>query len=504
MFKINIKSGGKKITYKPFSVTLKYLVDESKLKESLLNLARVSNVKLSELQKKNFLSKEGSEIRVAKPDGKPDEIIISKVKIDDKFSPDYFRNHLAGILPSLSGEQISNLHIFIPKYEAVKKHFKNEEYFYQTFVEGILLGNYSFEKYKSDKKEIKNLTVWFYADNPKKLKTAITTAQILIEGVYFSRDLQNEPAINLTPALFANRIKSTLTKNKIKVTVFNETEIVKRKMGGLMAVGMGSENPPRFIIMKYSPAGKKKSGKKLKKIALVGKGVTFDSGGISIKPAANMGEMKADMSGAAVVAGTLLAAAKANLNIELLGIIPSAENMLSGKSMRPGDIVKTASGKTIEIDNTDAEGRMILADGLDYASKAKPDQIIDLATLTGACVVALGDFVGGLFTKNDELADNLYNVSRVTYERIWRLPIWDDYHKYNKSEVADVKNNGGRWGGAISAAKFLENFVDSKITWAHLDIAGPSMQNDFSNYSRKYMTGFGVRLLFNYLKGLSK
>jgi leucyl aminopeptidase len=261
---------------------------------------------------------------------------------------------------------------------------------------------------------------------------------------------------------------------------------------------MGSDNPPRFIVIEYNGAGKARI-KKQKKIALVGKGVTFDSGGISIKPAANMGEMKADMSGAAVVAGTILAAAFEKIPVNLIGIIPAAENMPSGKSMRPGDIVKTSSGKTIEIDNTDAEGRIILADALDFASKVNPGVIIDLATLTGACVVALGENTAGLFTKNDKLSAQCFNLGVKTYERVWAMPMWDDYNQLIKSDVADVKNVGGRWGGAISAAKFLEKFVDKNIPWAHIDIAGPAMANSFTNYSKKYMTGFGVRLLFEYL-----
>jgi len=212
--------------------------------------------------------------------------------------------------------------------------------------------------------------------------------------------------------------------------------------------------------------------------------------------------MKADMSGAAVVAGTMLAAAKMNLPVEILGVIPSAENMINGEAMRPGDVVKTASGKTIEVGHTDAEGRMILADALDYASKQKPDQIIDFATLTGACVVALGLTVAGLFTKTDLLANELYSIGMKTYDRLWRLPMWDDYNKGNESKIADVNNDGGRWGGAITAAKFLENFVDKKIPWAHLDIAGPAVGNDMTNYNKDYMTGFGVRLMTEYLSNL--
>ncbi len=320
-----------------------------------------------------------------------------------------------------------------------------------------------------------------------------------MSGANFTRDLQNEPALNLTPEILSNKILTALTEVGVKVKVFNEKEIKKRKMGGLLAVGMGSSNLPRFITLEYTP---KVKSKKIKTVALVGKGVTFDAGGISIKPAAKMGEMKADMSGAAVVAGTILVAAKTNLPVKIYGIIPAAENMVSGSAMRPGDIVKTASGKTIEVEHTDAEGRMILADGLDYASKLKPDLIIDLATLTGACVVALGEFVGGVFTKDDKLASDLFKAGQKTYDRVWAMPMWDDYYTLIKSNVADVTNEGSRWGSAISAAKFLEKFVDKKIKWAHIDIAGPTGPYILKNYTKTYMNPFGVRLLFEFLSNL--
>ena len=500
MFSLNLKSGNKKISYKSLSVSIRYLIDEKKMEASLKNIERVFNIRLSELQKKSFLSKEGAEIRASKFDGKPDEVYIFKIKPENNFSVDYFRNQLAGFLPQLEKEEVKHLHIFIPKYQAFQKYFEKEEYFYQTFIEGIILGNYSFTKYKTDKNEVKNLSVYFYADNEKKLKSALSDAQNLMDGLNLTKNLQNEPAVTITPNELAKSIVSAFKQLNVKVTVFNEKEIKKRKMGGLTAIGKGSENPPRFIIIQYNPPVKSKNKKRRKKIALVGKGVTFDSGGISIKPSNNMGEMKADMSGAAVVAGTILAAAKANLPLNILGVIPAAENMVSGKAIKPGDIVMTASGKSIEVVDTDAEGRVILSDALDYASKEKPDVIIDLATLTGSCVVALGEFVAGLFTKDETLSKELYNAGLVTHDRLWPMPMWDDYHELNKSDVADVKNLGGRWAGAISAAKFLENFVDKKTSWAHIDIAGPAMANNYNNYTKKYMTGFGVRLLFEYLK----
>lgn len=502
MYKLNLISGGAKITYKPLSVALKYLIDDKKLAKNFPNLEKIFNIKFSELQKQNFLAAEGGRIRITKPSGKPDALILQRVKFDEKFDADYFRNNLAETISNLKNEATKNLHVFIPAYQAVHKYFESEEYYYQTFAEGILLGNYSFDKYKSKLDKQKSLDVYFYCDNEKKLKSAIKTATNLISAVNFTRDLQNEPANNLTPDIFAKKIATEVKHYGIKSTILNDFEIHKRKMGGLIAIGQGSSNKPRFIILEYKPTTKSKKNKKnkTKTIALVGKGITFDTGGISLKPAKNMGEMKADMSGAAVVVGTLIAAAKNNLPVHLFGLIPAAENMVSGESIRPGDIIKTYSGKTVEIEDTDAEGRVVLADALHYASQLKPDQIIDLATLTGACVVALGEFVAGLFTKNDEMAEKIYLSGMTTYDRVWRLPLWDDYDELIKSDFADVANLGkSRWAGAITAAKFLEHFVDKNIPWAHLDIAGPAMNNDSRFYTKKYMTGFGVRLLFDYL-----
>jgi leucyl aminopeptidase len=501
MYKLNLISGGSKISYQPLSISLKYLIDDKKLAKSLPNLEKIFNIKFSELQRQNFLSSDVGQIRVTKPSGKPDALILWKVKLDD-FDADYFRNHLAEFISNLKSEVTKNLHIFIPSYSAVKKYFESEEYYYQTFAEGVLLGNYSFDKYKSKKEKSKVLDVFFYAENEKKLKTSLKTAQNLISSVNLTRDLQNEPANNLTPELLASRIVTEVRQFGIKATVFGEKEIQKRKMGGLIAIGQGSINKPKFIVLEYKPSVKSKKTKKekTKTIALVGKGVTFDSGGISIKPAKGMAEMKADMSGAAVVVGTLIAAAKSNLPVHLFGIIPAAENMVSGESIRPGDIIKISNGKSVEIEDTDAEGRVILADALHYASQLKPDQIIDLATLTGACVVALGEFVAGMFTKDDAMAEHLYKSGMTTYDRVWRLPMWDDYNEFIKSDFADVANLGNtRWGGAITAAKFLEHFVDKNIPWTHLDIAGPAMNNPSRSYTKKYMTGFGVRLLFDYL-----
>lgn len=504
MFEFNFYSGKKKIIYGDLSIVIRFLIDDGQLKKSLFHIEKIYNLNLSDLQRQNFLSKECNQIRIPTNSGKPDEIIIRKVKVDDQFHSDFFRDYLSEIVQQIKNEKVNSIHLFIPNYKQFKNYLEDENYLVQTIIEGLYLGNYSFNKYKSDKNNNKKLDVFLYSENEETLDKFIQNTKSLMSAVYFARDLQNEPSNELTPEIFSKLIKSEASKRKIKITVFDEKEIEKRNMFGLLSVGKGSVNKPRFMILEYKPANKKNKKIKQNKIVLVGKGMTFDSGGISLKPSKSMGEMKNDMAGAAVVAACLIVAADNKIPVHLFGIIPLAENMPSGSAFKPGDIIKTASGKTIEVEDTDAEGRIILSDALDYASKLKPDQIIDFATLTGACVVALGEFVAGMFSNNDEVANNLYQSGLKTYERIWRLPIWDDYSKLIDSDIADVKNLGIRWAGAITAAKFLEKFVDKKIKWAHLDIAGPSIHHNFRSYTNKYMTAFGVRLIYDYLNRIIK
>ncbi|MBV6422213.1 MAG: Cytosol aminopeptidase [Ignavibacteriaceae bacterium] len=495
MFKLNFKPGGK-LFFQKLSIAVHYIADDKNIKNNLAVFEKKFRIKLTELQIKNILAKKYKQINITNIKGKPDQIILHKFKTDEKFSCDYFRNHLAGLIKDIKNDEVQFLHLFIPEFSAVKKYFEEEEYYYRTFLEGLTLGNYTFDKFKKEKEKTKNLSVIIFAQYEKLIKSAIAKNNIVSEGIFFTKDLQNEPPSSLRPFELAEIIKAKLTNAGMKVSVFDEKEIKKRNMGGLLAVGQGSNAKPRFIFIEYKP--KQKTTNPMK-IALVGKGVTFDTGGYCIKPWQGMLEMKGDMSGAAVVAGSMLAAAKANIPMEIIGVIPAAENMINGEAMRPSDVVKTASGKTIEVGHTDAEGRMILADALDFASKQKPDEIIDFATLTGACVVALGINAAGLFTKNDEIADDLFKIGMQTNDKLWRLPMWDEYNKENESKIADVNNDGGRWGGAITAAKFLENFVDKKIPWAHIDIAGPASANELTNYNKTYMTGFGVRLMFEYL-----
>jgi leucyl aminopeptidase len=298
----------------------------------------------------------------------------------------------------------------------------------------------------------------------------------------------NEPAGVLTPTALANRAKALSRKHGFKCTVMTPDRIKKLKMGALMGVAQGSHQPARLIVLEHRGGGKSKP------LAFVGKAVTFDSGGISIKPSAGMDEMKTDMSGGAATLGAVCAAAMLKLPINIVGVIPATENLPGGGAYKPGDILKSMSGITIEVLNTDAEGRLILSDGLAYAARYKPAAIVDLATLTGACVIALGSVNTGLMGNDDKLVEKIKAAAAATSEKVWQLPMDDEYGEQIKSDIADVKNVGGREAGTITAAKFLEKFVKD-LPWAHLDIAGTAYGDKAKAYRPKGATGVGVRLL---------
>ena len=331
----------------------------------------------------------------------------------------------------------------------------------------------------------------------KRAKQLDDEAKAIAAGVRTVRDLGNGPGNLVTPTFLGERAEEVAKGAGIKCTVYGRREIEKMKMGGLLAVNRGSIEEPRFIVLEYAPRKAKKH------VALVGKGITFDSGGISIKPADKMEEMKFDMCGAAAVIGTIQAAAMLALPVRVTGVIASTDNLPSGSAYKPGDIITTSSGKTVEVVNTDAEGRMILSDALHYASELKPDHIIDYATLTGACVVALGSEAAGLFSNNDELAQKLIECGERVGERLWRLPEWDDYKELIRSDWADMKNSGGRWGGAITAALFLKEFVNCP-SWAHLDIAGTAYAEHETAREARGATGAGVRVTIAFLESLSR
>ena len=375
-----------------------------------------------------------------------------------------------------------------------------------ALVEGCSAGAYRFDRLKSGKldkkksaekkpKEIAELLVRAEAGVLEEVEQGVAEGTIVASCQTMARDLVNLPGNYLKAEDIASAAVESGKIYGYDVTVFDKKEIESLGMGGLLAVNKGSVHPPTFTVLDYKPAGETKLV-----VALVGKGVTFDSGGISLKPSENMGEMKSDMSGAASVLGALEAVARLGLPLHVIGLIPATDNMPSGTAQTPGDVITTYSGITVEVGNTDAEGRLILADALTYAKeKYNPDVIIDLATLTGACIVALGYPVAGLFSNNDKLAEEIFQAGQQSGEKVWRMPLWEVYDEQIKSEVADVNNTGGRGAGAVTAAKFLEKFIDGHEKWAHIDIAGPSF---LPKSSGKVFggSGFGVSLLVEVLK----
>jgi leucyl aminopeptidase len=362
---------------------------------------------------------------------------------------------------------------------------------------GILLRSYAFEKYKTRKDDgngkeatpAKPAKITIQCADPTGAKKAFANAQAVVDGVVLARDLVNEPANVLGPVEFAAQAKE-LEKLGVKVEVLTEKEMKKLGMGALLGVAQGSVRPPRLVVMQWS-GGKAKD----KPVAFVGKGVVFDSGGVSIKPASGMEDMKGDMGGAAAVTGLMHALAARKAKVNAVGIIGCVENMVDGNAQRPGDIVTSMSGQTIEVLNTDAEGRLVLADALWYCNdRFEPKFMIDLATLTGAIMVALGQNYAGLFSNNDELAGNLSTAGQASQERVWRMPLGTEYDKLIDSKNADMKNIGGRYGGSITAAQFLQRFVKD-TPWAHLDIAGTAMGAQANEINQSWGSGFGVRLL---------
>ncbi|MBM3393730.1 MAG: leucyl aminopeptidase [Betaproteobacteria bacterium] len=325
------------------------------------------------------------------------------------------------------------------------------------------------------------------------VESAWRTGAGLGAGVSLAKDLGNLPSNVCTPTYLADQARALAKSHKLKVQVLDEKDIAKLKMGSFLAVTQGTREPAKFIVLEYQGAGAKD-----KPVVLVGKGITFDTGGISLKPSGEMDEMKYDMSGAGSVLGTLDAVARCKLPINVVGLIPTCENMPGGAAIKPGDVVTSMAGITIEILNTDAEGRLILCDALTYAERFEPQAVIDIATLTGACVVALGSVATGLYSNDDTLASDLLEAGQQIWDRAWHMPLWDDYHEQIKSPFADLANVGGRPAGSVTAACFLARFA-KKYKWAHLDIAGTAWRSG----KDKGSTGRPVPMLFNYLARLS-
>ena len=366
-----------------------------------------------------------------------------------------------------------------------------------ALAEGILLGSFRFDKHKSKKDEPTPATVYFLDES---LKSTLERASVICEATNLARAWAGEPANVINPVTLAERVQELAKEVGLKCTVLDDKQLAEMGAGAIVAVGQGSANPSRLIVLEYQPSVKSEA----QPVALVGKAITFDTGGYSIKTTLGMVGMKYDKCGAMAVLGTMVAAVKLNIQIPLVGILAASENMISDVSYRPNDILKTLSGKTVEIISTDAEGRLVLCDALAYAQQNfKPRAMIDIATLTGGIVTALGSNRAGLFSNDDELANALFSAGAATHERLWRMPLDEEYFDMIKSTDADMKNSAGApKASPIIGATFLKQFVDDKTPWAHVDIAGVSDWDNEMPYCPKGASGFGVRLFVEYLSGL--
>ena len=365
-----------------------------------------------------------------------------------------------------------------------------------ALAEGMTLGAYTYGDFKSEHKPNKLENVHVIGPGGRAVSDALEQGRRVGEAVCFARDLVNEPGGSLTPTRFAEIAEEMAQREGLEISVLDLDAIREAEMGGLLGVNRGSDQPPRFVEVSYAPD---EEAECRGSVALVGKGLTFDSGGLSIKTGTGMMTMKCDMSGGAAVLGVMSAIAAVAPPVKVTGYVPMTDNMLGGDATRPGDVLTIANGKTVEVLNTDAEGRLVLADALSLACRAEPDAIVDLATLTGACMVALGPKMAGLMGNNNAWIDQLADAAERTGERVWRLPLPDDYKAQLDSSVADMKNIGGPHGGALTAGLFLSNFVEEGIPWAHLDIAGPAFTDSEDGETAKGGTGFGVRMLLDAL-----
>ncbi|MEJ2469547.1 MAG: leucyl aminopeptidase [Desulfuromonadales bacterium] len=372
----------------------------------------------------------------------------------------------------------------------------------QAIAEGIALAGYRYDQFLSEaerqkRPQPKAITLFVAkSDDQQAAATALDDALKLVDGVCLARDLVNTPGNVKSPQYLAEQAREAAGRSSLKCTILKQKELAKEGFGAMLGVAQGSTREPRLILLEHHGGNDQDAP-----VVLVGKGVVFDAGGISLKPAEKMDEMKMDMAGGAAVIGTLQAAATLNLPINLVGIVPAVENLPSGTAYRPGDILTSLSGQTIEVLNTDAEGRLILADALTYAKRFKPRLVIDLATLTGACIIALGHHATALLGNDQALVQKLLDAGQDTGERLWQLPLWEDYAEQIKSHVADMKNVGGRPAGTITAAAFLQKFA-ADFHWAHLDIAGTAWRDEELPYCTKGGTGVGVRLLIRFLQNL--
>ena len=428
------------------------------------------------------------------PDLKTQRVIVWGLGKAQKLDPEGLRAMAGRVVKSCIKKEMKSLWFAVPEPTRINLAMPT---ILTAVQEGALLGNHVFDKYKNEDKKppLKQINFLVKPRIVKEMGHLSARVAAISEGTCLARDWVNTPSNDKTPEKFSRSIVNLAKKQRLKIQVLNESQLKQKKFGALLAVAAGSQCRPGLVLMEHKVPGAKKT------VALVGKGVTFDSGGLNIKTGGSIADMKSDMAGAAAVAATLITAARLKTKVNIVGAVPIVENMPSGNATRPGDIIRSYAGKTVEIGNTDAEGRLILIDAMAYvAKKYKPQFMLDLATLTGSCVVALGEKIAGVFSNDDRLGDSIASAGEITHERCWQMPLPDDYKELLKSDFADINNMpSSRWGGAITAALFLKEFVGD-TAWAHIDIAGPAYLKKENAYCGAGGTGFGVRLLMELLE----
>ncbi|HKY29295.1 MAG TPA: leucyl aminopeptidase [Pyrinomonadaceae bacterium] len=446
----------------------------------------------SVIDSEEFKAKEGETIYLhqpAKNNNKPQRLLLVGAGERSDYaawSVSLFAGTAARFLRDKNIKSIA----LIPRLEG------NAETIAASAVEGAFIGLFEIDKYRTVEKEqrvIDRLIVLIPDADDDALKKGVKRGQIVGESMNFTRDLANEPGGYMTPTNMADRAREVATEFNLSIDVLDEARMEQEGMGSLLSVARGSDQPAKLIILKYTPPSSPKTQQLL---ALVGKGITFDSGGISLKPGENMELMKYDMTGGATVMGVMRAIAQLKPSVPVMGVIPCAENLPSGKATKPGDVVRAMTGKTIEVINTDAEGRLILADAIAYAKKLGATKVIDMATLTGAVSIALGDVNTAVLGTDQELINEIIGAGQEVGEKFWQLPLDKEYSKQIKSDIADIKNVGGRKAGTITAAAFLKEFADG-VSWAHLDIAGTAWADEVKPHRSKGPTGIAVRTLLN-------
>lgn len=446
---------------------------------------------------KEFKGDKGDEVIFYQPkEVKADRVVFIGLGNLEKIDRESLREMTGKVTKGMIRKKLQEVLIAVPAAKKIKMEMPS---ILESMLEGAYLGNHLIDKYKKEKKfkPLKKISFLVKPDDAKTYKKLSLRIAAICNGTILAREWINTPPNDKKPERLTRSMITLAKKEKLKVTVFDEKTLKQKKFGAILAVAAGSQSKPRLVMLELRHKKAKDT------IVLVGKGITFDSGGINLKPSASLADMKSDMSGAAAVAATLITLAKLKPKLNVIGVLPVVENMPSGNAARPGDIITSYNGKTVEIGNTDAEGRLILIDAMSFAlEKYKPQIMIDMATLTGACVVALGEKIAGVFTPDDQLADGIIQSGKKTYERCWRMPLPEDYKELFKSDIADLNNIANtRYGGAITAALFLSEFI-TDTRWAHIDIAGPAFAQKESGYCAAGGTGFGVRLLCDLLDNL--